>query len=279
MDKIEIEDVMKVHEIFTSNHWFSKTGHSESYKNFLGMLLNFTNDQKQLLFELCSDYLWITFNEYLELLYQTLDLVDSEKLSQFQRIICFPIIKPEDIQKTKSAAPLIYILKSGGITLPKYQHIRFITIDGGYCTFQKFKFNSTDLLFLVDDFIGTGDTLNSTLKEVEKNPTLIKENLNIIALVTQKEIYEKVSSNDVSFYSTKIRNKGISDKYVSPELERKKELMLQIEELIPNVYDYSFGYKKCEALVTMIRTPNNTFPIFWKSHRKEGKYFKAPFNR
>jgi len=32
-------------------------------------------------------------------------------------------------------------------------------------------------------------------------------------------------------------------------------------------------------LVTLQRTPNNTFPIFWEKHKLKGKEFDAPFSR
>ena len=55
--------------------------------------------------------------------------------------------------------------------------------------------------------------------------------------------------------------------------------MKEIEKLIPGDKFFSFGYNKSEALVTLNRTPDNTFPIFWRNHKKGGKVFQAPFPR
>ena len=52
--------------------------------------------------------------------------------------------------------------------------------------------------------------------------------------------------------------------------------MKNIEEAIQVSDDYKFGYKGSEALVKMIRTPNNTFPIYWLRNKKN-KF--APFPR
>lgn len=65
----------------------------------------------------------------------------------------------------------------------------------------------------------------------------------------------------------------------SPILEQKLELMKSIESKIPKVGKFSFGYEKSEALVTLMRTPNNTFPIFWKDCTHKGQKLKAPFPR
>jgi hypothetical protein len=52
--------------------------------------------------------------------------------------------------------------------------------------------------------------------------------------------------------------------------------MEHIEKNLDIPDDYLFGYKKSEALVTMIRTPNNTFPVFWYNKKNEDN---APFPR
>jgi hypothetical protein len=55
--------------------------------------------------------------------------------------------------------------------------------------------------------------------------------------------------------------------------------MLEIENLIPGGKNFSLGYNNCEALITLARTPDNTFPVFWMKHRIGKKYFDAPFSR
>ena len=73
-----------------------------------------------------------------------------------------------------------------------------------------------------------------------------------------------------------MKKKGISDKYSDTELSKKIKLMEHIEKNLDIPDDYLFGYKKSEALVTMIRTPNNTFPVFWYNKKNEDN---APFPR
>ena len=55
--------------------------------------------------------------------------------------------------------------------------------------------------------------------------------------------------------------------------------MLRIEKMIPAGSFFSLGYNDSEALVTLLRTPDNTFPIFWKEYKKNGKKFEGPFSR
>jgi hypothetical protein len=84
---------------------------------------------------------------------------------------------------------------------------------------------------------------------------------------------------NIPIYYDFIGSKGISDTYSGESLDEKIKIMLEIEKMIPGSTLFSLGYNQSEALITLTRTPDNTFPIFWKDHRKKGKKFKAPFPR
>ena len=93
----------------------------------------------------------------------------------------------------------------------------------------------------------------------------------------QEDTKEKLSKiKSIIGESTK---KGISNFYEGNDLSTKSTIMTEIERLIPKVKNYKFGFEKSEALVTMAKTPNNTFPVFWKDFQKKGKLYKAPFAR
>lgn len=77
-----------------------------------------------------------------------------------------------------------------------------------------------------------------------------------------------------------IKNKAISDNYEHEEAEKKVEQMKKISKQI-RVKDHNLylGYKESEALVTMIKTPNNTLPFYWYEGKKDGNIMLAPFSR
>ena len=64
-----------------------------------------------------------------------------------------------------------------------------------------------------------------------------------------------------------------------PNEEKESKCMHAIEGAIKVSSDYNFGYKQSEALVRMIRTPNNTFPIYWYRDKKKKINIYAPFPR
>ena len=84
----------------------------------------------------------------------------------------------------------------------------------------------------------------------------------------------------VEIYTSVLRNKGITDNYSEQEVQEKKEQMKRISKRFKvkdkNLY---LGYKESEGLVSMIKTPNNTFPFYWYEGKREGKLSLAPFPR
>ena len=70
-----------------------------------------------------------------------------------------------------------------------------------------------------------------------------------------------------------ILDKGIEG---SVNADQKYKVMEMIEAKIAVKDDCHLGFGHSEALVKMVRTPNNTFPIYWLRNRKNPY---APFPR
>ena len=135
-----------------------------------------------------------------------------------------------------------------------------------------------DFLILVDDYIGTGNTLAKTLEQISKNPSIATK-FAILSISMQKQAAALLNDKGITYYTAYIENRGISDNFAEEKLVEKLGVMTKIENRIPNIKDYRFGYEKSEALITLIKTPNNTFPVFWKGILHKGVEFQAPFQR
>ena len=131
------------------------------------------------------------------------------------------------------------------------------------------------ILVLVDDFIGTGNTAEKCLKSMNL-PKDIVERTKVLALVAQEEGVDYIQKLGVELYVGETRRKGISDYYTDEEAEHRLKLMEEIEDKMSVKRNYRLGYGQSEALVTMCRTPNNTFPVFWE---EKGNMKLAPFPR
>ncbi len=276
---MDILPITKLYAIFSVNGWTGKDGNEIVFENFCKLLANLSEPQRDLIIELAERYTWITFSEYSNQLIKILEGIENEKLKSLKKIVLFPIMKPEDEGKTKSGHMVLYAVYALKPLLHGYKHIEFKKIEKfKEITADGFAISDDEAIFLLDDYLGSGETIESTLTEIFKNKKIKKSDLYIISISAQKESLDYIINLGISVYTEHLSEKGISDYYPTPILEKKTEIMLEIEKLIPGNH-FSFGYNSSEALITLMRTPDNTFPIFWKEYKKNGKKFEAPFSR
>jgi len=281
----DIEAIARLDEIFLSKEWIGQDEDRYAYNCLCALLQNVSNEQKDLLIELTERYKWIALREYTSMLLNAFDQVECDKLENIKRIILFPIHDPKDEDRTKSGNFVLYMLKSCSMitklrySLSKYNGIYFQEIE----TFddlykESFSFNNSELIFLIDDFLGSGETLDATLKAIYRDKFISKSIVNIIAVASQLDSIDYCIKNQLPFYTECIEGKAITDHYNSEDAQKNKDLMEDIERLIPK-NKHKFGYNQSEAIITLLRTPNNTFPIFWKPHKKNQQLFYPPFPR
>lgn len=271
---------MKLYSLFSDKRWNEIEGNKIVFENFCKLTDNLTDEQTELIFELTERYKWITYNEYNSNLTRLLNKIYDNELEKIKTVYLFPIIKPEDEDKIKSGNNIIYMIRGIKPFIDKYDKIDFKELNKfDMINEDNLNLKENELLLLLDDYVGSGETLKSTLNEVLKNKSLKNEKIIVTSLVIQQDTVNFLDSIGIRHYSSDIVIKEITQRYKSPLLEEKIRIMEEIEKLIPGGRLFSFGYEQSEALVTLIRTPDNTFPIFWKEHRKNGEKYKAPFPR
>lgn len=277
--KVNLKSILKLFSIFTEKKWIEIDGHEDVLAKFGELIESFSEEQVQLILELTERYTWVSYNDYHSQLRKLLKELYKNSLSTKTKVYIFPIIKPKDENDTKSGHAVMYMIDSIKASLNEYREIEFVKLsqfsDLGP---EKMKITDNDFLILVDDYIGSGNTLSATIAELTQNQT-IKNNYAVLSVVIQDDTIKHLKETNIEHYYGFSMNKGISNNYAAPILDEKIKTMEEIESKIPKVKNYRFGYEKSEALVTLIRTPNNTFPIFWKEFSSKGKTINAPFSR
>lgn len=274
--------ILKINNIFKKNNWNIEETENKNeslFNRYCQRVLDIGENEKRNLFlELSERYLWLPQEKYLECLMITLKKLLDNIINFTENIVIYvmPLIAPEDIGKVKSSLMLSYLFNDVKIkhddTLGKY---RFQLLYGGISDIKKLISGNNNYILLVDDFIGTGKTAEKCILNLGIDKTLYNK-IKIISLVAQEEGINYISRHGIQIFSYSIRKKGITDYYSNEELNKKTELMKQIETKMSVKHEYRFGYGKSESLVTMCRTPNNTFPIFWE---EKGNMKIAPFPR
>ena len=276
----EIDVFLGVYDIFMSNGWNVRAESKEVLKNYLELLSNLESEQRELILDLTKRYVWITYSQYEELFFQVIEQIDIERVENCSRIVVLPIIRPEDVGKVKSSFPILYFFKSFALlTRPLFAQ-KAIEVVENVADIQNgvFKIKDSDLIIMVDDFLGSGETVEAALKEVFKIREISNTQIVVFSLVALQMAIDFLNKYEIYYTVNIILERAISDFYQSPEKEEKIRIMEEIESMIQGNH-YKFGYNNSEALITMVRTPDNTFPIFWKKYKKNNKIFLPPFIR
>ena len=275
-----LESISQLNKIFKGKNWSERDIDEYVFDNFCNLLANIKEGERELIIELAEKYQWISFADYPEKILATLESIEDEKTENLKTVYFFPVIKPEDEGGYKSGQFLMYLIKAFKKDLKKYSDIKFKFVSKfEHLTDSEFKLKENETIYLIDDYIGSGETLNACLDIMRSNKNITNDKLNIITIAIQKETATNIKDEGISIYSDYFSPKGLSDFNNSPILEEKINIMLEIEKLIPGGNLFSLGYNNCEALITIARTPDNTFPIFWMKHRIGKEKFDAPFSR
>jgi len=245
-----------------------------------------TDQQQSLILELTRNYMWLDMSRYQSQIKLALSDLEQYDLSDIKSVYILPLASPDDFGKSKSSTTVSYLFKDASLSNHRvFDNKKIICLDPPTEERSGLPQNlatKPSLILLVDDFIGSGETAVSALTYWTDEKGIPKDMIIVLAIAAQTIGLQRVREFGVRVVSSVERSKGISDNdnYASPQKETFKALMTEIEDRLQVDDKFRFGYGASEALITMIRTPNNTFPIFWleknNSHQVNSV---APFPR
>lgn len=278
---LSVQYIIRLSKIFEKNNWYIEDdceAEGSLFNRYCERLLAIGNNQaRELMLELTERYLWIQEEDYTDHLIGALKklMQNSDMIDEFTKIYVMPLIAPEDEGRTKSSGMLVYLFNSVKLRHdPILSNYKFIIVDDK-SKILKYLDEDNSILILADDFIGTGETAEKCLNQLYKDGVDERKIL-IVSLVVQQMGLEHLSKYNVYIESSVVRNRGISDYYSNDVLEKTCDIMRWIENRMSIKNKYQFGYGASESLVTMCRTPNNTFPLFWE---EKDNFNTAPFPR
>lgn len=270
--------------VFKEQNWDieeSTVGENSVFDMFCKRLEELESDaDRELMLELTRKYLVVNLEEYgkymVDVFRKFIDR-NKDKIGKTEVIHMFPVQDKDYPAKTKSGNVMCYLFQ--GNLMRRFdefrnKRIRIIeTFDG----LEKYK-EDIECLLLVDDFVGTGDTILGCINLIEEKG-IKKERIKALTLVMQEQGRNAVEEYGVEIYSAVLRNKAITDNYSIEEAEKKIAQMKNVGKRIKAKKELYLGYKESEGLVSMIKTPNNTFPFYWHEGKRDGKLCVAPFAR
>jgi hypothetical protein len=282
--KFNFIKIAELRRSFEVRNWADFEEFEFFFDNFCNISEHLDQTQTNLILELTNEFLWLRENEYFSRFKKVLIQLSKIEHLNLNKIYVIPMLSPTDRKgnKTKSSRVVAYLCRSTLFKwIEEFKSTEFIIVDDlKHLPNQRKVAKNNYPIILVDDFVGTGDTAKEALTEILGKRNYSNRTLFILSLVSQKQGIKAMSDMGYRLFTDVVLPKGISERYNGKEELEKKKIMESIEDILSISEDYRFGYKGSQALVSMIRTPNNTFPMYWwNCDLEKGKKWNAPFPR
>ena len=265
-DKMNREDFIKLSDLLKIQIWLEDACWALVE---LWNLCEYKNEQN-LLFELLRRFIFLNskmVNKNSESISEI--ICDKWKLKSQSTII----VALCDDNKPDGSQYLIQILKSKFADRNAWTEKNFLN-NSSTIGQAPYRLKDDQNLILVDDFIGTGNTVRRRIKWLEskikeKNKCNIK--IFLVSLACMQDASNIIKSLKINFFAPIILKKGISDYYKDEILKNNIHNMENLESKLDSIYknlrlsNFNFGYGRTESLFSIegLNVPNNVFPIFW----------------
>jgi uracil phosphoribosyltransferase len=270
--ELSYSDELKINNIFKIQGWpVDNSNKSSLFNRFRERCQDLNDEERALFYKLSINFKWISLNEYMQLLSELLTKIVTKHFNSAQHIYVYPIKKEVDYNKIKSADVTSYLCKSTQIKhIDKLSKKTFKIVTTYDELASKHKTENKPFIIL-DDYIGSGQYTYDVTKELTK-AGIPKSNIIISTLF--------ISQNG----KKSLEEAGYCVEYIE-ELEnalstlnaKEIKILSEIEKTLHVDEKFSFGFNKSANLISLIRTPNNTLPIFW--FKNSSRVANAPFER
>lgn len=279
------ETVVELGEVFAKHGWPTHRPmeavepDASLFDRFCHMLEQLNADQQGLILELCQDFLKCPLPVYSTLLSEALEQLTPLDLGNSSDVIFVPLTNPLDAGNAKSGSCVTYLAK------PQAPHHGLLKSRN--CFFyedinrleREHSARAGATIVFLDDYLGTGETAVAALDDFDKRLRKQDDCVIVVVLVSLQTGFIAVQSRPTQIVTAHLRTKGISDSKTIADKKTAIRIMLSIEEMLSVPDQCSLGYQRSEGLESMIRTPDNTFPVFWLSETANQTDWPAPFPR
>jgi hypoxanthine phosphoribosyltransferase len=270
---IDRDDYLKLFELSSKNDWLEE----DSKQRALFDLWSLCQDQgeKLLIADLINRFNFVTHTQLDKYLLEWKSVIlDLFGLTYSNTLIC----SINDKSKPDSSSAILYQLKS---LFAENQWRSTNFIDG--ITYIPDRLSNNTAVVFVDDFIGTGDTINRKVKWINRvieEKKLTNVAIYILSIGMMESALKSITASDDNIYSCLYLKKGISDFY-DHNRSQMIDKMKRLETELNRIGDHSLGFKGSEALYGLQskNIPNNVFPIFWWGKLRGQKVRPTLFSR
>lgn len=261
------EFTTKISILFSQNKCISTKKWGDEYpnavKDIIQIARNLDSDEIELFYELISRYTICDYDAYKPLVEKSISSILKIIPPEIERVYVFPLVKPSDLTKQKSSQFVVYLYKC---LLNRYNTGKINFLFDKVDELLEESQNGNFRVLLVDDFIGTGKTAKSCTIDFINNKKVNKSSIIISVFYSMERGLTKLINDGYIVNTLFSMKRGISDYYQDKELASKVSIIDNIEKRNNVPKELKRGLDKSESLLTLMRTPNNTFPLFWSKN-------------
>lgn len=256
-------DYDKTLDLFIEQEWISESPKSDSFYELLGFCDS--KAHKDLIFSLLHEFKYLSLDEYGQLLNKIAGfIVENSGFSCEETQVVSLTADWEADSGQKLLYEITPLLSSKG-----WSSITSVNL---FTKVEKYYNKGKKKIVLIDEFIGSGKTLRTRLKNLRSNfPSDIE--IKVCFLAGIESTINTFKGDGIEIFCSLPLNKGISERFGLEDVFEAKNSMQELESKLAEkindkkLTDYSFGYGMAEALYSLERcngnTPNSVFPIFW----------------
>lgn len=269
---LTLQDTVDIYRLFEHKEWpIDETNKSSLFRRFVRTYQKLEAEERSLFISLSYHYEMIPLSRYQTLLTSVMSNVVKNHLGQKQTIFVYPIKKKEHNGHVKSADLVTYLCNGTHVKyIDELSKKEFVCLGSMDRVEEKKRSIMKNKLVIVDDFIGSGDYATDVVNEITALGIPMEQIVVAALYITQNSV-ERLGK-----LSCGLEYGEVIESYIGKLTASEKEILTRIEQKIGVDENFTFGYGHSGALISLIRTPNNTLPIFWKSN---GRASTPPFPR
>lgn len=277
------EDLLAIGDLFDSLGWRtdydSDSQFPRLFERFCRMCARLDKSHRDLILELTTRYSWIPHTENPKLFLAAWRKMLPQLPESVETVVVVPLLKPTSTRPKSS--DMIYETACGyQSNLADSVAPRRLELYKSATNFARRYASSPNVaLVFVDDYVGSGDTAKKAFADLDRKfPDIKPVTTILLALAVQEKAVEQLSDRCL-VVAERVLTRGISDNAALSSTEDALRIMDEIGRRLGLKEEERLGYGATEALATLTRTPNNTFPVYWTNKKVRGKVWDSPFTR
>lgn len=281
----------RLNDIFIAKGWDLSNDPYKLFNRFTVNLERLEQEDQDFILHVTKNYNVYSSGDYEAMLAQCLNKLNDLNYFGEKNIKVSPLLPYSELEhvetdfvfryttgerKVKSSNFVCYLFKSNQMSYLKYlinqkiEVLNFLNKDD----IEQLLTDEHKLL-LVDDYIGSGGTALTTIKTYLRLG-IKRENIRVLSLLVDQKGELELRKLGIEFIKSDYEYNTLYTLYNSIDDDIRKKLN-RIARKLKVTRSYKSGYQETMALVSLVRTPNNTLPFYWSDKHDRG--IQAPFPR